>query len=109
MLSGGSHLLLEANPDDVAKQRVENMEEQVRTALRIAEDDDALFFRAQRLLRWALLGRGAALWGAGRLPAPSAIFDLPWALHEDLAMADPALAAELRDLAPDTTDDLPPR
>jgi preprotein translocase subunit SecD len=33
-LAGGSHLLLEANPDDVAKQRVENMEEQVRTALR---------------------------------------------------------------------------
>ena len=30
----GSHLLLEANPEDVAKQRVENMEEQVRTALR---------------------------------------------------------------------------
>lgn len=33
-LSGGSHLLLEANPDDIAKQRLENMEEQVRTELR---------------------------------------------------------------------------
>ncbi|CAN5459402.1 protein translocase subunit SecD [soil metagenome] len=33
-LSGGSHLLLEANPDDVAKQRIEGMEDQVRTAMR---------------------------------------------------------------------------
>jgi preprotein translocase subunit SecD len=41
-LSGGSHLLLEANPDDVAKQRVENMEEQVRTALRRDEPKIAI-------------------------------------------------------------------
>jgi phosphohistidine swiveling domain-containing protein len=60
---------------------------QVRAALRIAEDDDVLFFRAQRLLRWALLGRGAALYAAGRLPAASAIFDLPWSLHGDLQPA----------------------
>ena len=33
-LSGGSHILLEADPADVAKQRLENMEEQVRTELR---------------------------------------------------------------------------
>lgn len=33
-LSGGSHLLLEANTADVAKMRLENMEEQVRTELR---------------------------------------------------------------------------
>ena len=33
-LSGGSHILLEANPADVARQRLENMEEQVRTELR---------------------------------------------------------------------------
>lgn len=33
-LSGGSHILLEANPADIAKQRLENMEEQVRTELR---------------------------------------------------------------------------
>ena len=33
-LSGGSHILLEANPAEVAKQRLENMEEQVRTELR---------------------------------------------------------------------------
>lgn len=33
-LSGGSHILLEANPADIAEQRLENMEEQVRTELR---------------------------------------------------------------------------
>ena len=32
-LAGGSHLLLEANPEDVAAQRLENLEEQVETAL----------------------------------------------------------------------------
>ena len=33
-LAGGSHLLLEASTQDVAKQRIANMEEQVRTELR---------------------------------------------------------------------------
>jgi len=33
-LSGGSHLLLEASTQDVAKQRLTNMEEQVRTEMR---------------------------------------------------------------------------
>jgi preprotein translocase subunit SecD len=41
-LSGGSHILLEANPDDVAKQRLENMEEQVRTELRRADPKIAI-------------------------------------------------------------------
>lgn len=50
---------------------------QVRVALRVAEDDDALFFRAQRLLRWALLSHGAKLCQQGRLLQPSQIFDLP--------------------------------
>lgn len=36
-LSGGSHILLEANPDDVIAQRIENMEESVRGVLRDAE------------------------------------------------------------------------
>lgn len=36
-LSGGSHLLLEASTQDVAKQRLANMEEQVRTELRRAD------------------------------------------------------------------------
>ncbi len=54
---------------------------QVRTAQRIAEEDDALFFRAQRLLRWALLRRGSLLCAAGRLDEVSAVFDLPFSLH----------------------------
>lgn len=33
-LSGGSHILLEASPAEIAKQRLQNMEEQVRTELR---------------------------------------------------------------------------
>ncbi|UAB76805.1 protein translocase subunit SecD [Erythrobacter sp. SCSIO 43205] len=33
-LAGGSHLLLEADPDDVATKRLENMEESVEAALR---------------------------------------------------------------------------
>tara|TARA_R110000782_G_scaffold78276_2_gene154951 strand:+ start:102214 stop:103812 length:1599 start_codon:yes stop_codon:yes gene_type:complete len=33
-LSGGSHILLEADPAEIAKQRLENMEDQVRTELR---------------------------------------------------------------------------
>lgn len=36
-LAGGSHLLLEANPDQVGRQRLETMEESVRAALRDAE------------------------------------------------------------------------
>lgn len=57
-----------------------------RTAQGIAEDDDALFFRAQRLVRWALLRRGALLRKQGWLDAIDDIFDLPWtarALSQD--------------------------
>jgi preprotein translocase subunit SecD len=36
-LAGGSHLMLEADPRQVAQQRLETMEESVRTALRNAE------------------------------------------------------------------------
>ena len=36
-LAGGSHLLLEASEDDVAAQRLENLEEAVRLAMRNAE------------------------------------------------------------------------
>ncbi len=36
-LAGGSHILLEASPEQVRAQRVENMEEAVRAALRRAE------------------------------------------------------------------------
>lgn len=50
----------------------------VRDAMLVAEDDDLLFFRAQRLVRWALLAQGAKLYKAGRLSDPALIFDLPW-------------------------------
>ncbi len=36
-LAGGSHILLEADPSQVAAQRLENMEESVRAAMRLAE------------------------------------------------------------------------
>lgn len=36
-LAGGSHLLLEAEPSQVARQRLEGMEESVRNAMRAAE------------------------------------------------------------------------
>ncbi len=36
-LAGGSHILLEANPDQVTRQRLDNMEESVRTRLKQAE------------------------------------------------------------------------
>ena len=36
-LAGGSHILLEANPDQVRRQRLESMEESVRARLRTAE------------------------------------------------------------------------
>ena len=38
-LAGGSHILLEAEPSQVAAQRLENMEETVRTALRDADPE----------------------------------------------------------------------
>jgi preprotein translocase subunit SecD len=41
-LAGGSHLLLEASTQDVAKQRLANMEEQVRTELRRGEPKIAI-------------------------------------------------------------------
>ncbi len=50
----------------------------VRDAMLVAEDDDLLFFRAQRLVRWALLAQGAKLHKAGRLSDPALVFDLPW-------------------------------
>ncbi|MCB2079651.1 MAG: protein translocase subunit SecD, partial [Novosphingobium sp.] len=36
-LAGGSHILLEADPEQVVRQRLENMEESVRARLRLAE------------------------------------------------------------------------
>ena len=76
-LAGGSHILLEADPSQVATQRLRNMEESVRSALRRAEpqirigdvstSDDRLSFmvesvadvdRARELLEPLLNGEG---------------------------------------------------
>ncbi|HNN95107.1 MAG TPA: PEP-utilizing enzyme [Pseudomonadota bacterium] len=71
-----------------------------RTAQGIAEDDDALFFRAQRLLRWALLRRGALLVGRGLLDHIDEIFELPWTASAlSLAEGDTAEEIEVEQLA----------
>jgi pyruvate,water dikinase len=48
-----------------------------RRALPVGEDDDALFFRAQRLVRRPLRALGRALAEAGALDAAEDVFDLP--------------------------------
>ncbi|MEO0905980.1 MAG: protein translocase subunit SecD [Pseudomonadota bacterium] len=79
-LAGGSHLLLEADPDDVASQRLENMEEAVEAALENAApeiefsdtsrangvlsfllDSPADIDRARGVLEPLLMGDGGAL------------------------------------------------
>lgn len=49
----------------------------VHAAATLVEDDDVLFFRAQRAVRRPLLARGRHLAAAGRLDTPPQIFDLP--------------------------------
>lgn len=49
----------------------------VRSAAALAEDDDELFFRAQRVVRRALLGQGQRLLRAGHLVEAAEVFDLP--------------------------------
>jgi pyruvate,water dikinase len=48
----------------------------VRAALVVAEEDDLLFFRAQRIVRRALLSQGIAAATIGRLDDPALIFEL---------------------------------
>lgn len=62
----------------MAKGALKSLLPLVRDAMVVAEDDDLLFFRAQRLVRWALYGLGARLHRAGQLDSPELIFDLPW-------------------------------
>lgn len=94
---------LRARLPEAAQQDVAKILEEARTAQGIAEEDDALFFRAQRLCRWALLRRGALLAAAGRLDRIDDVFDLPWPLHVAEAGAfspkDFAAGRSLRELA----------
>ena len=62
----------------------------LRDRTELAENDDLVFFEAQRLVRRALLARGRALADAGSLPAPASVFDLPLGRPA----ADPSALAE---------------
>jgi phosphohistidine swiveling domain-containing protein len=86
----------------LAKGALKSLLPTVRDAMVVAEDDDLLFFRAQRLVRWALLGLGARLHHAGQLESPTLIFDLPWqgsSLTELLQRADRPERINLSQLA----------
>jgi phosphohistidine swiveling domain-containing protein len=74
-----AHALLE-RLDRMARRAFKALLPTVRAALPVAEDDDLLFFRAQRVARRALLSVGETLRAAGRLDAAAAVFDLPLAL-----------------------------
>jgi phosphohistidine swiveling domain-containing protein len=69
---------LESRLPRAARSALQSLVLLVRDAMRVAEDDDLLFFRAQRLVRWALRARGAKLLAMGRLSDPQLVFDLPW-------------------------------
>ncbi len=58
-----------------------------RLAVRIGEDDDALFFAAQHAVREALIRRGQALVQAGRLTARDHVFDLRFELPDNVTDA----------------------
>ena len=57
-LAGGSHLLLEADPTDVAANRLETMEDAVRSALREADIDTGDFSRSDGRLTFLLENPG---------------------------------------------------
>lgn len=72
-----ARVALEARLDEAGRGALGALLPLVRDAVAVGEDDDALFFRAQRAVRRALLRRGAALVAAGRLDAVTDVFDLP--------------------------------
>jgi phosphohistidine swiveling domain-containing protein len=79
--------------DSLAGADRSRFEEKWRLAqqvLPLSEDDDLLFFRAQRAVRRALLRRGQELVEAGRLDHAEDVFDLP---------LDVAASADLRQIA----------
>ncbi|MSP59839.1 MAG: hypothetical protein EXR72_05770 [Myxococcales bacterium] len=63
--------------DRMARGAFKHLLPVVRAALPIAEADDGLFFRAQRVVRRALLARGDRLYRDGTLDDPALIFELP--------------------------------
>jgi len=79
-----------------AAQGFQAILEAARRALAIGEDDDALFFRAQRVVRRPLRALGEALAAASVLDGPDAVFDLPIDEARRLAR-DPARLARTLD------------
>jgi phosphohistidine swiveling domain-containing protein len=75
--------------DRMARRAFKALLPLVRAALPVAEDDDLLFFRAQRAVRRALLRRAVEL----RLPDATQVFDLPLEVARDPAGHDLAALA----------------
>ncbi|HEX2569789.1 MAG TPA: PEP-utilizing enzyme [Polyangia bacterium] len=63
--------------DRMARRAFKALLPVVRATLPIAEEDDLLFFRAQRVVRRPLLALGRAASAAGTLERPELVFDLP--------------------------------
>lgn len=63
--------------DRMARGAFKHLLPVVRAALTVAEADDLLFFRAQRVARRALMALGVAAAVDGRLDDPTLVFDLP--------------------------------
>ncbi len=101
-------------PDPIAEHIEPAILAAARDAIRIGEDDDALFFAAQHAVRQALLRRGQELAAAGRLDDQADIFDLPFDLPDGDLRAQVATAQRERrraqaTLPPDAIDDGVPR
>jgi pyruvate,water dikinase len=81
--------------DPVARAALATRIAEARAALPVAEDDDRLFFRAQRVVRRALLSIGAGLAARGFLPHAGDVF---WLSLDDARapIAAPDLAARAR-------------
>ena len=82
----------------------------VRDAMAVAEDDDRLFFAAQRVVRRALLHRGRGLVAKGHLATEEDVFCLPLdpgpgPFDELVAAAKRRRLASLRAVPPDGFDD----
>lgn len=99
-----AHALLE-RLDRMARGAFKALLPIVREALPVAEDDDLLFFAAQRLVRRALLVRGERLRVAGLLDVQSDVFEVPLDTGDDQARA---LAVEGRKARLEATRREPP-
>jgi rifampicin phosphotransferase len=103
--------------DRMARRAWKALHPLVREVLPIAEDDDRLFFRAQRAVRRALLSAGGRLVAWGALDAADDVFALSFAhadrpaagLREEAARGRAALAAAEARVPPVAIDEGVPR